>query len=163
MLDKILQLLKPDVSTEAKLTGVSLYLSKLLEGLDKRLGAMETKVLIPLKDGVEGKKGDTGATGKAGRDGVGKDGVGKDGKDGVSVTDAEVAADGHFVFTLSNGEEIDAGAPLETSSKNNYVVSKQEAQQAIFIQDAQPASAESYLWIQTNYDSDGNFSLWFHE
>lgn len=46
MLDKIYELLKPDVSSEVKLTGISLYLAKMLEKHTRRLDLMETKVLM---------------------------------------------------------------------------------------------------------------------
>lgn len=43
-----------------------------------------------------------GATGATGQDG-------QDGADGVSVTNAEINAQGHLIITLSNGQQIDAG------------------------------------------------------
>ena len=75
------------------------------------------------KDGVDGKNGKDGINGKDGQDGKnGRDGiagpkgdkgdtgaVGKNGKAGVSVVDAEVAADDHLVLKLSDGKIIDAG------------------------------------------------------
>lgn len=35
--------------------------------------------------------------------------AGAKGKDGVSVVDADIAADGHLVLKLSNGSIVDAG------------------------------------------------------
>ena len=69
----------------------------------------------PGKAGSKGAKGEKGDPGKDGRDGKdGKDGL--DGEDGVSVVNAEVDIDGHLVLTLSDGNEIDAGA-VESLSK----------------------------------------------
>lgn len=62
--------------------------------------------------GPKGNKGDTGPAGKDGKNGVdGKDGAdGVDGKDGVGVEDANVDFDGHLVFKMTDGTEIDAGS-----------------------------------------------------
>jgi len=76
---------------------------------------MEQIAKIPGPQGPEGKQGKDGKSivGPQGRDGKdGKDGVdGQTGSDGVSVVDAYFAADNSLVLVLSNGEEIDAGAP----------------------------------------------------
>ena len=69
------------------------------------------------RDGVDGRDGRDGQDGKNGRDGVagpkgdrGDPGaLGKVGPQGVSVVDAEVAADDHLVLKLSDGKIIDAG------------------------------------------------------
>lgn len=65
--------------------------------------------------GDVGPKGDTGPEGKQGKDGKdGKNGKdGEEGKEGVGVQDASVDFDGHLVLTLTNGEEVDAGAVKE--------------------------------------------------
>lgn len=123
MLQRLIELLKPDVSTDAKLKGVSLFVGKVLDKYDSRLKTLEIKTLIPLRDGIDGKDGKIGPKGldgKPGKDGKdGKDGVaGQDGKDGkqgpkgkqgVSVVDATIAADDHLVLKLSDGKELDAG------------------------------------------------------
>jgi hypothetical protein len=78
--------------------------------------------------GPKGEKGDAGRDGKPGKDGKdglsgrdGRDGAdGKDGKDGVSVTDANIAADGSLVITLSDGSEVDAG-PILTDVKASVI------------------------------------------
>lgn len=58
--------------------------------------------------GAAGPKGDTGATGATGAAGAaGRDGT--DGEDGVSVTDAEINAQGNLIITLSSGQTVDAG------------------------------------------------------
>ena len=69
MIDKLISLIKPDVSPDVKLTGVSLFFAKVLEKHNRRLDLMETKILIPLKDGEKGEKGDKGDIGKSGKDG----------------------------------------------------------------------------------------------
>ena len=62
--------------------------------------------------GPQGDKGDPGLPGAQGQDGAdGKDGTnGTDGKDGVGVEDANVDFDGHLVFKMTDGTEIDAGS-----------------------------------------------------
>lgn len=78
--------------------------------------------------GPKGEKGDAGRDGKPGKDGKdglsgkdGRDGAnGKDGKDGVSVTDANIAADGSLVITLSDGSEVDAG-PILTDVRASVI------------------------------------------
>lgn len=157
MLDKIYELLKPDVSSEVKLTGISLYLAKMLEKHTRRLDLMETKVLIPLKDGEKGEKGDKGDTGKSGKDGKdgkdgidGKDGVGKDGKqgkDGVSVVDAEIAVDDHLVIKLSNGKEIDAGELPKADVQ--HIISSQLPNNQIYVSSTPPSNPSiNDLWLQ---------------
>lgn len=143
MLQRIIELLKPDVSPEAKITGVGLFIGKQLDKHKARLDTLEIKTLIPLKDGrdgqdgkigprgLDGRSGKDGADGKDGRDG--KDGAqGKDGKKGakgISVVDAEIAADDHLVLKLSDGKIIDAGELpnnsqqiIATSLQNQHVV-----------------------------------------
>jgi YD repeat-containing protein len=81
-----------------------------------RLTSVEEFVRVP---GPQGERGADGRNGLDGKDGLngrngqdGKDGVdGQTGSDGVSVVDAYFAADNSLVLVLSNGEEIDAGAP----------------------------------------------------
>ena len=123
ILDRIKSLLAPKVSTDAKLAGISLFLGKTLDNFDQRVKTAENQQLLHGKDGVDGKNGKDGINGKDGQDGKnGRDGiagpkgdkgdtgaVGKNGKAGVSVVDAEVAADDHLVLKLSDGKIIDAG------------------------------------------------------
>ena len=123
MLQRVIELLRPDVSTDAKLKGISLLIGKTLEKYDSRLKTLEIKTLIPIERGEQGRPGRDGARGRDGvdgRDGLpGKDALpvkdGKDGKrgpkgaDGVSVVDAEIAVDDHLVLKLSDGKIIDAG------------------------------------------------------
>ena len=157
MLEKMIELIKPDVSADAKIIGVTTYLAKMLEKHTRRLDLMETKVLIPLKDGEKGEKGDKGDTGKSGKDGKdgkdgidGKDGVGKDGKqgkDGVSVVDAEIAVDDHLVIKLSNGKEIDAGELPKADVQ--HIISSQLPNNQIYVSSTPPSNPSiNDLWLQ---------------
>ena len=123
MKEKIVALLKPNASTEVKLSVISLFIGKMMEVYDKRINFLEDRQLQkgeqgdkgdPGKDGKNGRDGRDGKSGKDGKDGTdGKDGlngkVGKQGQDGISVVGAEVAPDDHLVLNLSNGNIIDAG------------------------------------------------------
>lgn len=123
MKEKIVALLKPDASTEVKLSVISLFIGKMMEVYDKRINFLEDRQLQkgeqgdkgdPGKDGKDGRDGRDGKAGKDGKDGVdGKDGlngkVGGKGADGVSVVGADIAPDEHLVLNLSNGNIIDAG------------------------------------------------------
>lgn len=60
MLQRVIELLKPDVSTDAKLTGVSLLVGKTLEKYDSRLKTLEIKTLIPIERGEQGRPGKDG-------------------------------------------------------------------------------------------------------
>ncbi len=131
MLDKLKKLLEPDVSANAKILGVSLFIGRVIESLIPRIESLEAR---QLEKGEKGDKGDPGEKGKPGKDGLpgrdglnglngadGKDGKpGKDGKNGVSVVDSEIAADNHLVLKLSNGAIIDAGE-LPVADGNNQV------------------------------------------
>ena len=132
MKEKIVALLRPDVSTDAKLSVVSLFMAKMMEMYERRIDSLESRQL------QKGDKGDTGADGKRGSDGLpGRDGVdgrdglnGKDGKNGsagakgdngVSVIDAEIAVDDHLVLKLSDGAIIDAGELPKADAKHSSV------------------------------------------
>jgi hypothetical protein len=145
---------------------------------------------IPGLPGVDGSDGRTGADGLAGEDGVGveKAWVDEDyhltikltsgkvidagyvrGPAGVSsgkggrvtgsysgggsganfyVTNATYNSSGELVLTMSNGQTVTAIPPA--------------GQGTVFIQDETPTSTNSYLWIQTNVNTDGDFSFWFN-
>lgn len=123
MKEKIVALLKPDASTEVKLSVISLFIGKMMEVYDKRINFLEDRQLQkgeqgdkgdPGKDGKDGRDGRDGKAGKDGKDGAdGKDGLngkaGGKGADGVSVVGADIAPDEHLVLNLSNGNIIDAG------------------------------------------------------
>lgn len=93
----------------------------LFQNLKKRIDAVATQVAVV--ETIKGDKGDTGKEGRAGKPAPilapakagdrGKVGLkGKDGLDGLqgaSVTSAKLDIDGHLVFTLDDGTEIDAG------------------------------------------------------
>lgn len=157
MLQRLIELVKPDASLDIKLSGVALYIGKVLDKYDTRLNKLE---LRQLQKGDKGDKGDSGKDGKPGvngKDGIdGKDGVnGKDGKngakgkDGVSVVDAEIAADGHFVFKLSDGKEIDVVSPIGFG-KGSIQVNTQLANYQITVSATPPISPQvNDLWLQT--------------
>lgn len=136
ILERIKSLLAPKVSTDAKLAGISLFLGKTLDNFDQRVKTAESQQLLHGKDGLDGKDGKDGRNGKDGRDGAdGKDGnsgakgskgdtgpVGKTGARGVSVVDAEIAADDHLVLKLSDGGIIDAGElPVNKGGSDVFV------------------------------------------
>ena len=165
LFQKLVDLLKPDVSVEAKLTGVTITVGKDLDRIHDKLDTLEIKTLIPLKDGRDGQDGKIGPRGLAGRDGKdgidgkdgrdGKDGAsGKDGKkgvQGVSVVDAEVAADDHLVLKLSDGKIIDAGElPRFDSWKIQQIISTSLQNQQIVVSDVAPANPSlNDLWLDT--------------
>lgn len=64
-------------------------------------------------DGRDGSDGKNGADGKDGKDGEnGKDGAdGENGKNGVTVVSVKIDKDGNFIFTMSDGTEVNAGLP----------------------------------------------------
>lgn len=157
MLKQVIELLKPDVDSELKLTGVSMFFGRWLEKLNRRVVDLEAR---QLQKGDKGDKGDPGPQGKAGlngRDGLngkdGKDGInGKDGKNGIdgkagiSVVDAEIAADGSLVFKLSNGKEIDVGQPIDTINNKGYYVSSVGGHQIIVSATAPTNPSPNDLW-----------------
>ena len=124
ILDKVKSLLRHDVDPSVKIAGVGVFIGKTLDTLDTRVVDLEKR---QLEKGDKGDKGDSvtgpagpkGSDGKQGADGKSVTGpkgdkgdagsVGRDGKHGVSVVDAEIAADDHLVLKLSNGKIIDAG------------------------------------------------------
>ena len=63
------------------------------------------------QDGADGAQGEQGVQGPQGEAGaVGKDGVdGKDGKDGVSITNAQINANGELVLVFSNNNTVNLG------------------------------------------------------
>jgi hypothetical protein len=162
MFQRLVDLLKPDVSTEAKLTAVTVTVGKALDRLIDRVDTHEIKTLIPLKDGRDGKDGKIGPRGLDGRDGKdgangkdgkdGKDGApGKDGKkgvQGVSVVDAEIAVDDHLVFKLSDGKIIDVGElPTVDAGKIQQIISTSLQNQQIYVSATAPSDPSlNDLW-----------------
>ena len=157
MLEKLLGLLKPDVSIEAKLAGISIFIGKQLDRFSSRIESLEARQLQKGDKGDKGDsiKGDKGDKGDSGKDGVGiqgpagKDGVGKDGKDGVSVANSYIAADGSLVLVLSDGTEIDAGDLSGIiDSKNGTILSTQVAKDQIYVSATAPANPQiNELWL----------------
>ena len=160
MLDRVKKLLEPEVSLNAKLIGVSIYFGKMFESITDRLVSLEAR---QLEKGERGEKGDKGSPGEPGPKGdVGPQGLqglvgpegkpGKDGKDGktgkagASVVEADIAADNHLVFKLSNGSLIDAG---ELPIKNtDAVYNTQVAQDQITVSATAPSSPYlNQLWL----------------
>ena len=148
MLKKLIELLRPDVSVDVKLAGITTVVGKELDEIDSRLRTQEIRSFIK---GDKGDKGDSGRDGKDcrdGKDGAGKDGKdgkigndGKDGKDGVSVVDAEVAADDHLVFKLSNGNIIDAGElPSAGNRSTQHIISNSLQNEQITVSATAPQS-----------------------
>ncbi len=161
MREKLLALLKPQADTDLKLSVVSLYLAKAIESLSPRLESLEARQLqkgdkgeqgdsIVGPKGDKGEKGDAGPQGKsiigpAGQDG--KDGkAGAKGAQGVSVVDAEIAADDHLVLKLSNGKEVDAGA-LPKADGNGSVFVSGNAWQITVSATAPDNPALNQLWL----------------
>lgn len=60
MLDKLVSLLEPDVSTEAKLAAVSITVGKEIDRFESRLDTIEIKTLIPIERGERGRDGKDG-------------------------------------------------------------------------------------------------------
>lgn len=162
MLDRIYQLLEPDVSVEAKLTALVLLLGRRIEAQQAEITDLQARQLQKGDRGEKGERGDQGvsgvpgAVGPAGRDGVdGKDGkpgkAGKDGKDGAEapvIIGAEVDIDGHLVLEMSNGTYIDAGALPERAqqSAHNMMVSGNAWQ--VIISATEPTSpVEGQVWL----------------
>ena len=155
MIEKIKKLLEPDVALSTKLLGISVFLGRTLETHDERIVGLEERQLQKGDkgdQGVAGKDGKPGQDGKDGKNGTdGKNGAdgkaGKNGKDGVSVVSSELAADGHLVFTLSNGEIIDAG-DIDLIGSRQMMVSTQLANDQITVSATAPESPQlNQLWL----------------
>lgn len=157
MKDKIVALLKPQASTDAKLSVISLFIAKMMEMYERRIESLEER---QLQKGDKGDRGEPGRDGKDGRDGRdGVDGIGKNGKngkdgkdgatgkDGVSVIDADIAVDDHLVLKLSNGDIIDAGELPKADAAMGSVHVAGNAWQ-ITVSATQPSSPQmNDLWL----------------
>ena len=156
MLQKLIDVVRPNVSPDAKLTGMAMFLGKLLKAYDDRLIKVEHKALQKGDKGDSGKDGKDGKNGKDGKDGVGLDGkdgkAGKDGKDGkigkdgVSVVDSEIAADGHLVLNLSNGKIIDAGNIVQGNGNGEMYSITHATPQIVVSLTAPPNPQPNDLW-----------------
>lgn len=152
------KLITPSVDPSVKLTGVGMFLGKLLDKFDTRVTELEAR---QLQKGDKGDRGEQGPAGKNGRDGKdGRDGiagpkgdkgdtgpVGPRGEKGVSVVDAEVALDGNLVLKLSNGKIIDAGEIVQQSNVQGSVHVAGNAWQ-ITVSSTAPANPQlNQLWL----------------
>lgn len=152
MLDRIKSLLTPSVTIDARVKGISLFMGKCMEAFEKRISSLEARQLVHGKDGRDGKDGKDGRDGKDGKAGAtGSTGpagkAGTDGKAGVSVVDAEVAADDHLVLKLSNGKIIDAGELPAGRSNDGSVFVAGNAWQ-ITVSSTAPSSPQlNDLWL----------------
>lgn len=164
IIDKVKALLRPDVDPSVKLTGVGVFIGKTFDWLETRISDLEKRQLEKGDKGDRGEQGERGPVGPKGADGNnGADGqsitgpkgakgdtgpMGKDGKAGVSVIDAEVAADDHLVLKLSNGKIIDAGElPTGRSGSQNAVHVAGNAWQ-ITVSSTAPSNPQlNQLWL----------------
>lgn len=92
-------------------------------------------------------RGPTGASsGKGGRVTGGFTGGGSGSN--FYVTGSRYDENGDLIITMSNGQTVRADLPA--------------GQGVVYIQDDTPTSNNPYLWIQTNVNTDGDFSFWFN-
>lgn len=117
-------------------------------------------------DGIQGLRGPAGERGSDGLDG--KQGpAGLDGKDGVGIESVSEAADGDLVFTLTDGTEHAVELPRELyrgSQGQSTTVVQQSTRpkgHAVYVQDHKPYDDQPHMWLQTNVNKDGDFTLWF--
>ena len=164
MKDKILALLKPQASTEAKLSVISLFIGKMMEVFDTRIVDLEKRQLQKGDKGEKGDRGEKGERGSQGPQGIpgvigpkgdagvaGKDGKdGKTGKQGVSIKDVTLAADNHLVVTLSDGKEIDVGdMELVMGKTSQHIISTQLPNNQVYVSNTAPPNPSlNDLWLQ---------------
>ena len=116
------------------------------------------------KIGPMGERGPEGPTGSAGEDG-------EDGVDGRGIADVYAAADGDFVFVLTDGTEISVEAPLVSGSGGGEVhhymqggTAQRSAKDMFVGPDAPQAETDEYLWVQTGLGETGDcFTVWFND
>ena len=163
ILDKVKNLLRPDVDPSVKLAGVGVFIGKTFDWLETRIADLEKR---QLEKGDKGDTGERGSSGTKGEQGLpGKDGksitgtkgdkgdtgaVGRAGKAGVSVVDAEVAADGNLVLKLSDGKIIDAGELPKVGGANGGVFVSGNAWQITVSSTAPPNPQLNQLWYDTS-------------
>lgn len=131
---------------------------KLLEDKVSKVKAMKGDTGPVGPAGPKGDVGPKGADGKAGKEGKsgtnGKDGKdGSTGADGVGIEEAQIDLDGHLVFTLSDGNEIDAGdiRPLtdDKPSSVTYNVSSTSYSRADLGKAEAKIISENYTTVNT--------------
>ena len=131
------------------------------------------KVHIPI-DGLDGKDGIDGTNGYDGKHGThglnGVDGLhGKNGETGAHVVDTFVQDDDLYV-RLSDGKLINAGnvrGPQGYQGLQGSGGGKGYrgggGSNVMFVQDDAPNTDKPYMWLQTNVNTKGDFSLWFNQ
>lgn len=67
----------------------------------------------------------------------------------ITVDNTAYDANGDLVITLQDASTVTSVLPA--------------GQGIVYVQDAQPTSTNPYLWVQTNVNTDGDFSFWFTE
>lgn len=130
------------MKTDLKLLALHEKLKQDIDEVKKQIGPKGDQGDVGAQ-GPKGDKGERGPKGEKGPSGVkgpkgDKGAEGKQGQDGASVVNAEIAADGHLVFELSNGDEIDAGdlVGLTGAGGDTYAVTRQTIK-----------PKETYTWI----------------
>lgn len=157
MLDKLIVLLKPDVSQDVKLSGVALFIGKMFERMDGRVVRLEERQLQRGEKGDRGEKGQQGDRGKDGKNGVdgrdgkdGKDGKnGTKGKDGVGIKDVSLAADNHLVVKMTDGKEIDVGdLELVIGKGTQHIISTSLMNNQVYVSATAPSNPSlNDLWL----------------
>jgi hypothetical protein len=154
---RLVQLLKPEVSAEAKLTGVSLFIGKWLDVLDRRLSAIEKAppvvktVMMPPPPG-----GNT--TSNVVVDAIDRriSKLEMQAQERIPkvvplpaeiVEEASVEIDGHLIIRMSSGRIIDAG---KIESPANKVIATSTNKDQIILSSTAPSNPQlNDLWIQT--------------
>ena len=131
--------------------------------------AVVKEVAVAGTDGIDGRDGLDGAKGADGIGLDGRDGLdGYSGSDGVSVVDTFVQGDDLFM-RLSDGKLINAGnvrgpqgfqGPQGSGGGSSYRGGG--LKKSMFVQDDQPDTSDPFMWLQTNVNTKGDFSLWFN-
>ena len=110
LFQKLVDLLKPDVGIEAKLTCVTVAVGKDIDRIHEKLKTLEIKTLIPIERGEQGRPGRDGARGRDGVDG--RDGVGKDGATGQTTVASSTLAAAPKGTVIHSGPVATRAAPF---------------------------------------------------
>lgn len=139
---------------------------------------MALKKKLDYKDAIRGPTGPEGPQGPKGSDGD-RGPAGPMGPDGPMGPQGPKGDTGPMPDHEINNGEIRFQNPDGTWGKwiklahvgqmygggggggQQTIVEHADGQDYIYIQDEQPTAAGPYLWIQTNVNSDGDFSFWF--
>ena len=148
--------------------------------VDKNRGAMGP----PGKTGPEGPQGPMGPAGPKGDPGL-QGPKGDRGEDGVGISRTWLDKDGCLMVEYTNGITANVGC-VKTESVDDLVekgnavfgggggLTRQQViniinentvteGNSLYIQDTQPDSDGPYLWIQTNYGSEGCTTFWIED